>query len=266
MAIIEQPKEKKSLFSFFKRKKQITISYGQTDGKQPEKKDIDVEAEKTIRKIERAERNIQGFLVPKYFRSLSKYRNNSFFRLTSLIFILSLLVGSIQLYKWTVAHNNKRVSEIAQKLELDESSRLQQQASGLRPVKNKFQELEVLRTQLRVPIAPTLDTIEKTIPDSISINKIEWLCPPRAASGTLKRRATVRIEVYFPSNIDANDSNLISWPEKMREKISEYGLKISQSDWGPEKNFEPTSEQKAKARVPFGTTRTLTITVELAGD
>jgi hypothetical protein len=270
MATIEQPKEKKSLFSFFKRKQDNgsdTSSTSKGKGKKGEhSNDIDAKAEETIRKIEQAERNIQGFLVPKHFRYLSKYRNNSFFRLTSLIFLLTLIVGGAQLYKWTVAHNNKKVSEIAQRLELDESSRLQQQASGLRPVKNKFQELEVLRRQLRIPMAPVLDTIEKTIPESISINRIEWLCPPMAASDSLRRRATLRIEVYFPHNIDANDTNLISWPDKMREKIGEYGLKIVQSDWGPEKKFEPTNEQKVKAKDPFGSTRTLSLSVELAGD
>jgi hypothetical protein len=264
MAIIEQPKEKKSLFSIFKRKKSEAPS--SKSNKQESQKDIDQEAAETIKKIQLAERNIQGFLVPKHFRSLSKYRNNSFFRITSLIFVVVLMIAGLQLYKWTVAHNNKRISEVAQKLELDESSRLQQQASGLRPVKNKFQELEVLRRQLRIPMAPVLDTIEKTIPDNISINKVEWICPPMAASGTLRRRATLRIEVYFPHNIDANDPTLISWPDKMREKISEYGLKIVQSDWGPEKKFEPTNEQKVKAKVPFGSTRTLTVSVELGGD
>jgi hypothetical protein len=266
MAIIEQPKEKKSLFSIFKGKRGENFSAGKKDKKGQDIKDIDAQAEETIRKIERAERNIQGFLVPKHFRSVSKYRNNSFFRVTSLIFLIALIIGGLQLYKWTVAHNNKRISETAQKLELDESSKLQQQSSGLRPVKNKFEELEVLRKQLRIPMAPALDTVEKTVPDQISINKIEWLCPPMAASGTLRRRATMRVEVYFPHNIDANDPNLISWPDKMREKITEYGLKIVQSDWGPEKKFEPTNEQKVKSKVPFGSTRTLTLSIELAGD
>jgi hypothetical protein len=263
MATIEEPKEKKSLFSFFKRKQKDSSSRG---SKPNQNKDIDAEAKEELRKIELAERNIQGFLVPKHFRTLSKYRNNSFFRLTSLIFILILVISGIQVFKWTVAHNNKRIADVAQKLEMDESGRLQQQAAGLRPVKNKFQELEVLRRQLRIPMAPVLDTIEKTIPDNISINKINWLCPPAAAAGSLRRRATVQIEVYFPSNVDANDASLMAWPERMREKISEYGLKIVQSDWGPEKKFEPTNEQRVKAKGPLGSTRTLSLSVELAGD
>lgn len=252
MAIIEE-QEKRGLFSIFGRRHGSTSRMGRGDSKGKGQQ-------------QNADTNTQGFLVPKNYRTLSKYRNGSLFRLTSILLLTTFIVGGVQLYKWRVAGNNKVIAEQAQNLETEESARLQEQATGLRPVRFKFAELEVLRRQLRIPLAPLLDTIEKTIPDNISVNKINWLCPPVMSTGTLKRRANVQIEVYFPNNVDANDSKLMLWPEKMKEAIANYGLQISQSDWGPEKRFEPTNEQRVKAKTQFGTTRTLSLTVELAGD
>jgi hypothetical protein len=212
------------------------------------------------------EKGVQGFLVPKHFRYRSKYRNGVFFRCTSLLLLAGLIVAGIQVYKWTIANSNKSISEEIQKVQLEESSRLQQQAAGLRPIKSKFKELEVLRRQLRIPMAPILDTIEKTIPENISVNKITWMCAPVAASGNLKRKANVQVEVYFPKIVKTDDESVMEWPNKMKQKISEYGLKITQSEWGAEKRFEPTKEQAIRAKEPLGSTRTLNINIELGGD
>lgn len=219
--------------------------------------------DKKITKVEVIEKGTQGFLVPKHFRRLSKYRNNFLFRVTSLLVLLCLAAGALQVYKYTLANNNKRLSAAIQQIELDESTRLQQQATGLRPIKSKFKELEVLRKQLRVPMAPVLDAIEKTIPEEISINKITWMCPPVAAGGALKRRATIQIETYFPNNINPDDEAVLRWPDAIREKLPDTGLTMGQSDWGPPKKFEPTKEQTIKAKEKFGITRVLTISAEL---
>jgi len=211
-----------------------------------------------------SEAGVQGFLVPTYYRKQSKYRNNPLFRSTSLLIIACLALGALQVYKYTLANNNKRVSEQTQKLEIDESSRLQQQSASLRPIKSKYKELEVLRKQLRVPMAPVLDAIEKTIPDEVSINKIVWMCPPVAATGALKRRATVQIDTYFPSNVNPDDEVILRWPDALRERLPDTGLILSQSDWAAAKRFEPTKEQEIRAKEKFGVTRLLTITVELS--
>jgi hypothetical protein len=221
------------------------------------------EADKRSPKVEPAELNVQGFLVPKHYRRLSKYRNNTIFRSTSLVVLLCLAAGALQVFKYTLTNNNKRISEVTQKLEMEESGRLQQKAAGLRPIKSKFKELEVLRKQLRIPMAPVLDALEKTIPEDISINRITWMCPPVAAGGALKRRATVQVEVYFPSNVNPDDEVLLRWPDALREKLPDAGLMLTQSDWGPQKKFEPTKEQEIKAKEEFGSTRMLTLTIEL---
>jgi len=219
---------------------------------------------KPVEKSTPAERGVQGFLVPDYYRKQSKYRNDTIFRSTSLLIVACLALGALQVYKYTLANNNKRISEQTQKMEMDESTRLGQQSASLRPIKSKFKELEILRKQLRVPMAPVLDAIEKTIPEEVSINKIVWMCPPVSATGVLKRRATVKIDVYFPSNINPNDELILRWPDALRERLPDSGLLLSQSEWAPSKKFEPTKEQSIKAKEKFGVTRELTITVELA--
>jgi hypothetical protein len=211
-----------------------------------------------------AEKGVQGFLVPPYYRRQSKYRNGTIFRSTSLILIACLALGALQVYKYTLANNNKRVSEQTQSMEMDEASRLQQQSASLRPIKSKFKELEILRKQLRVPMAPVLDALEKTIPEEISINRIVWMCPPVSATGALKRRATIQIDAYFPDKINPNDELIMRWPDSIRERLPDSGLLMSQSEWGPPKKFEPTKEQAIKTKQKFGITRLLTITVELS--
>jgi len=212
------------------------------------------------------EKGVQGFLVPKHFRYRSKYRNGLFFRCTSLLLLIGIIIAGIQIYKYTITNSNKSISEEIQRIQIEESSRLQQQAAGLRPIKSKFKELEVLRHQLRIPMSPVLNIIEKTIPENISVNRITWMCPPVAASESLKRKANVQIEVYFPKQVKMDDDSVMNWPNKMKEKISECGLKITQSEWGPEKRFEPTKEQTIRAKEPLGSTKTLNLNIELGGD
>jgi len=221
-------------------------------------------AVKTEQKKEAIQIGVEGFLVPRHYRNQSVYRNHPIFRGTLLILILAIATAGLISYEGLLASQSKKVVLATQELEVAESARLQNQAAILKPIRDKYRELEILRRQLRIPFAPILDSIEKTIPEKISVNRITSICPPVAATSALKRKNQIQIEVYFPGDTNPTDEELTLWPKTIGAKLKEYGLKMTKTDWGAQKKFIPNTDQEKKMKdITPGATRELTFTVEL---
>jgi hypothetical protein len=206
---------------------------------------------------------VDGMLVPPYYRSLSKYRNHPFFRVTSLILFATLIAGGLEAYKWWAAKERMKLAETVQRTEIDESTKLQQQANSFKAVKAKFRELETLRRQLRVPMTPLLNAVEKTIPKDLSVTLINWTCPPIASTKTTARKAAIQLNVYFPEGVDSEKQALDEWLKALETTLGEAGLKMDNANWAPPKRFEPTQEQMVKHKGGFGSTRSLNFNISL---
>lgn len=209
--------------------------------------------------------SIQGFLIPKHYKNLSIYKNHPLFRSTLLIFLLTLVVLAIGGTQWFLASRVKTAALATQTLELEEAQRLQGQTMTLKPIRDKYRELEVLRRQLRVPLSPILDVIEKTIPPQISINRITANAPPIASTESSKRKIQIQAEVYFPEGINAEESTFSKWPETMTKNSEKWGLKISKVNWGPQRRFNPSPDQaKRLGEKGPGNVKELAFAVELS--
>jgi hypothetical protein len=210
---------------------------------------------------------VDGFLIPEFYRRQSVYKNNPIFRGTLLAILLTLLVGVAGGYRWLEANKLKKTVDATAKTGVAEATRLQNQALLLKTTRERFREVEGLRKQLRIPITPILDGIEKTIPNDISINSITMVCPPFAAAKNQKRKATVTAVVFFPEGIEPTDPEKTGgWVETLTRRLGENGLIARSGEWGAQRQFEQrkTKEMIRKKEVGVkGWTRELTFTVEL---
>ena len=208
----------------------------------------------------------QSFLIPKHYRNQSVYRNHIVFRFTLFLIVLILLTGLLTFFQWQSSKKATEVLVLTQNIETEESGRLQAQSNALRPVRDKFKELESLRRQLRVPLAPILDAIEETIPQEISINRFTSSCPPIASTSTLKRKMQIQLEVFIPLGTSGDDPIIGAWPETLAETLQKRGLLISDASWGPEREFKRLNEDTKKKRVSqaVGNSKELNLTIELS--
>ena len=204
---------------------------------------------------------IDGFLIPDHFRRQSFYRHHPAFRSTLLLLIIAVLIGSIGGYKWVLAQKTNKTRNATQQMLLAESQRLQNETLLLKTTKERHQQLSILEKQLRIPLTPVLDSIEKTIPKEISINGFEFKCAPLATSGAVKRKAIVRMLVFIPQETPPSDPIVTEWPKKIFENMSSNGLKGSNPNWGAPKDLViPKTKTRAEIR---GFTRELNYEVEL---
>lgn len=207
---------------------------------------------------------IEGFLVPEFYRRQTIYRTHPLFRTTLLVLVLAVCVGASGGYQWMLASKLKKTVMATQRLEVGESTRLQNESLFFKSTREKYRELEILQKQLRVPLAPILNAIEKSIPKEISINEFAMTCQPVASTGTAKRIASIRLMVFFPDGVAPTDPAINTWPEKIQESLtarSKGTLKLRRPEWGAQQNLIIPKTDRADAIK--GWTRPLTFTVEL---
>jgi hypothetical protein len=208
---------------------------------------------------------LESFLIPRHFRNQSLYKSHTIFRFSLYLLIFILVVAGIATSKWIEAQKATQVYNQTQNLETEESTRIQTQGNVYRPIREKFKELESLRRQLRVPLTPILDGIEKTIPPEISINRFTSSCPPVASTSTLRRKMQIQMEIFIPNTIDADNPIIGSWPEKLAEYLEKAGLLVSEPNWGNLREYKRLSEDAKRKRVTqmVGSSKELNLTIEL---
>jgi Tfp pilus assembly protein PilN len=237
-----------------------------TEKESKSKEKEDKKAKKTPQKISEValDADIDGFLIPEYFRRKSKFRNHPLFRMTSLLMVATVIAAGILTIEYLAATKNIKITQKVQDMQMEESQRLQATSATFKPVKAKYRELDVLRRQMRVPLSPVLDAMEKTIPESISINKLTSGCIPSINSTESKRKEIIKAEVYFPPDVKADDPAILSWTDAITAKLADWSLKLSKSEWGPIKHYDPNMDQIKRLKPDqAGNIRELTLTVEL---
>jgi hypothetical protein len=207
---------------------------------------------------------VEGFLVPEFYRRQAVYKTHPLFRATLLILVVAVFVGISGGYQWMLASKLNKTAAATQRLEIGESTRLQNQALLLKATREKYKELEILQKQLRIPLAPILDAMEKSIPKEISINDFSMTCQPVATAGSTKRQANIRITVFFPSGVAPTDPAMNAWPEKIQEVLnntSKGSLRLKQAEWGAQQALMiPGTKRSPEVK---GWTRPLSFTIEL---
>jgi hypothetical protein len=204
-----------------------------------------------------------GFLLTPFHRKQSVYKNNPLFRSTLLIILAAFAtVGffAIQSYKITQIKNIAKEREFREK---NESNKIQTQTLALKPTRTKFVELDSMRKQLRIPLAPVLDAIEKSIPDALTINRITTNCTPISTTDTQNRKMDVHIEVYFPPNSQQTDEFLGKWLLKLTNRLLSYGMTTTKIEWGNVRKFSASLEQEKQLKGKIGTIRELSFIVEI---
>jgi hypothetical protein len=210
--------------------------------------------------------NFQSFLIPKHFRNQSVYRNSSLFRLSLLGIVLIIAATAYSGALLYTATKTSKTIQLTQNIETEEATRLQSQSNSYRPIREKFRELEALRRQLRVPLSPVLDAIEKTIPQEVSINRFSSTCTPTASTSTLRRKMQVQIEVFLPLGVSGDSPIIGAWPETLAETLQRTGLLVSDANWGPEREYKRIAEdtKKKRANQVVGSTKDLNLTIEIS--
>lgn len=204
---------------------------------------------------------VDGFLIPESRRRQSVYKHHPIFRSTLLILFMALLMGGFGGYRWHLAKRVVQSRTATQQMLLAESERLQNQNLLLKTTKERYRELDILRKQLRIPLTPVLDAVEKTIPKEISINGFDFRCTPLATTGPARRKGEIALLVYIPNGVQSSDPVVAQWPEKLFEKMTENGLKGVNPQWGaPQELIIPKTRQRPEIR---GVTRLLTYQIEL---
>lgn len=207
----------------------------------------------------------EGFLVPRIYRNQSLYKSHSVFRLSFFLGILLLATITTCTVQWLSAQTATEINLKTQAIETEESLRIQSQSNTYRPTKEKFKELESLRRQLRIPLSPVLDAIEKTIPPELSINRISVTCTPIASSPSLRRKMQVQIEVFIPLGMSEDNAIVGAWPAALSEFLFNHKILVTESIFSLPKEYKQMSEDKKKRKLSqmVGNTKELNITMEL---
>jgi hypothetical protein len=212
---------------------------------------------------------VDGFLLPKNYRKQSFYRNSPIFRGSLLLFIICLLAAADMGYQYYNMREVKQIALDTQRSEESEQTRVQAQAVTLRATGDKYRELSELRKQLRVPLSPVLDAIEKTIPENMSVNKINATCAPVSSTSEMKRKILLTLETYYPDEVSPNDRIYVDWPATLGDRLKDSGLKITKFEWGPQRRYIPSVELEKKTKnkdVLYGQTKELALTIEMMSE
>lgn len=207
-----------------------------------------------------------GFLIPGFYRRRFFYRHNPVFRGTLLITVASVLAAGIGIYQYYKATEVRKIAIRTEAKLNEEAQRLQIQKIALKPVATKYKELESLQKQLRVPLAPLLDVIEKTISNQISVTRISAGCQPVATGDGSVRRLRAEITVFFPEGVSPVDTALTEWPNKIGKELEKWGLKLNKSDWSAQRPYTPPEGSSLLLGQVTGNTRDMILEIQLLGE
>lgn len=211
--------------------------------------------------------HIEGFLVPQAYKHLAIYKTRPLFR--SALPLLALTAISAGIFTTQLIQASKLKAEAlnTQNLVTQESQKLIVQNATFKQTRDKLKELEKLKQQIRIPTAPILDAIEKTIPNPVAITKLSIYCPPTASTATTPRKATVTLETYFPDNVSPSEEMYQKWPQTISAHLIRSGLIVSNSEWSILRKYisnPNNSSASSKSKETQGRVKELVLTIELS--
>lgn len=193
-------------------------------------------------------KQFEGFFIPQEYKIQYAYRTRAVFRITFLLAIVTVLTVAATIFLHFRADQVKTLTIQTQQTIQQDTSQLALQKATLQAFTDKYNDLQKLREHLRIPLAPILDSVEKTIPDPISITKISFLCPPIPTTATASRKATLTLEVFFPESTQPNDAAYTNWPKTISQFLQPHGIQVASNEWSPIRHYTPSLATKIEQK------------------
>jgi hypothetical protein len=174
----------------------------------------------------------QGFLLPESYKQKVIYRENLPFRLTLPAFIILWVVVAAITPLWIYAKGARTNAEKFAATIAEQDAKATTRITSLKPVRDKYREIQTLRKQLRVPFTPVLSAIERAIPNGASLLSATWNCDTTSSDEKHKRTATLQLQVYYPEGNDPMLGENNQWPTKLEGLLENTGASPTKAEWG----------------------------------
>lgn len=208
--------------------------------------------EKNATKIAKPTQNVQGFLLPKDYKNQIQWKENPIYRATFLLLLLTIVWSVVSIPRWFFSDQWEKAAADLQTTSLNESEWISASLKKIRPIRNKYKEIEEILQYRRIPLSPVLSALQTYIPKNISLNKIEWETTlgkttknldvtgkrqqDKPQVNTTAREATLRLEVYANQNWknEQKEKSTVGWLINLEKEISKLGIKIKERNIGTE--------------------------------
>lgn len=206
------------------------------------------------------EEKVGGILLPPLYRRHYFYRNHFLFRLSFVLIILCVISVVASVFTYYRIEELRNNTKSLSKLINEEALFIERKKLEFKSLRDKYTELEMIENQIRIPVSPILDAIEKTINTNISLNRLSIQCEPTATEGTQRREMTLSMEVFFPEGVDTEDKGIEDWPMVLGNEVSKWKMEVKDFFWGPSVAYK--SPLRGQGGTVLGKTRQLTLLIQ----
>lgn len=228
----------------------------------------------------RAQGEVQGFLLPQSHKLSIQWRVNPIFRATFLVLLLTLLYATILVPRWIFNQEWEKATADLSQTSLQESEWVAASLTKIRPIRNKYREIEQILQYRRIGLSPILSSIQRNIPREISINSLQWetdlskttdnilisgrrVQTPEDINHTA-RKATLTMEIYATTRWNRERSPA-GWLANVESDLKKNGIKVIERNIGTERPFVPIGGSGERSRGAGGSTLEVTLRLELEG-
>lgn len=226
----------------------------------------------------------QGFLLPKPYKMTIQWKENPLYRGTFLLLLLTILCGFISLPRWIFTNEWKKSLQDYKTTSLEENQWVSTGLTKIRPLQNKYKEIDEILKYRRIPLSPILSSIQKNIPLEISLNKIQWESNLQKTTKNIDilgkkvvpqlddiqihntfREAKIKLDIYATPDWDRKQSPS-AWLANVEKDIKKQGIRITNRNIGTEKPYISPYNTTAKSeKKADGTTIEVSLSLELEG-
>lgn len=249
-----------------------------------EEKESSKKTSKKVIRVQKPKQEPMGFLLPKNYKMWIQWRENPLYRGTFLLVLLTITWGAISAPRWIFSEEWKKASQDYKATSLAENQWVSDGLAKIRPLQNKYREIDEILKFRRIPLSPILSSLQKHIPKEVSINKIQWESNLKKTTKNIDitgrrltqqpdadeikntfREAKLKLEVYATADWN-RDRSPVGWLANVEKDIQSYGIRIANRTIGTEKPFIASGEIAQKmGKKGAGTTLEVTLSLELDG-
>lgn len=227
----------------------------------------------------------EGFFLPKEYKNKVKWKENPLYRSSFLLLLLTLVWIAVSAPRWKFNQEWQKAASDLQRTSLQESEWVAASLTKIRPIRNKYREIEKILQYRRIALGPILASLQKHIPDEISLNKINWQSTLEKTTNNLDvtgrqsratenfsgkrstREAVLKLEIYATPKWKEQQKKRspAGWLVNLDKDLARQGIRIKARDIGTENPFMVETPPGSGQFQAKGYYIEVTLTLELDG-
>lgn len=117
---------------------------------------------------------MKNLLLPEVYVVRSKYLTHWSYRVTWYIVVAGVIINSFMIFAWKKMNAREAEAQETAQMLTREEAELSKKKAEIEPVIAKYKEVSEWQSMKRIPVAPILEAVERTIDTECGLTSFDW--------------------------------------------------------------------------------------------